>query len=146
MLRQSKLVAALELKNLFGLNTLRHTKDRSVKNRAVLLGIAWVLVILMVAGYVGGLAYGLVILGLERILGAYLVMIASLIILMFGMFKAGDMIFHRSGYDILSSLPLKQEAIVIGRFVRMYVEDFLMALMALLPGGTSIFSGSLPRF
>lgn len=134
MLRQSKLVAALELKNLFGLNTLRHTKDKSVKNRAVLLGIAWVLVILMVAGYVGGLAYGLVILGLERILGAYLVMIASLIILMFGMFKAGDMIFHRSGYDILSSLPLKQEAIVIGRFVRMYVEDFLMALMALLPG------------
>lgn len=134
MLRQSKLIAALELKNLFGLNTLRHTKDKSVKNRAILLSIAWALVILMVAGYVGGLAYGLVILGLESILGAYLVTIASIITLAFGMFKAGDMIFHRSGYEILSSLPLKQEAIVIGRFARMYVEDFLMALMALLPG------------
>lgn len=135
MLAQSKLIAALELKNLFGLNILRHTKDKSVKNRALLLGIAWVMVILMVFFYVGGLAYGLITLGLGGVLPAYLVTIASLIILMFGMFKAGDMIFNRSGYEILSSLPLTQESIVIGRFVRMYVEDFLISLLALIPGG-----------
>ncbi len=135
MLKQSKWIASLELKNLFGWNTLRHTKDKSVKNRAVLLGIAWVFLIAMVFFYVGGLAYGLIVLGLASILPAYLVTIASLIILLFGMFKAGDMIFHRSGYDILSSLPLQQETIVVGRFVRMYVEDFLLTLLALVPGG-----------
>ena len=135
MLKQSKWIASLELKNLFGLNSLRHTKDKSMKRRAVLLGIAWVFLIAMVFFYVGGLAYGLIVLGLASILPAYLVTIASLIILMFGMFKAGDMIFHRSGYEILSSLPLQQEAIVVGRFVRMYVEDFLLTLLALIPGG-----------
>ena len=135
MLRQSKLVAALELKNLFGLNTLRHTKDRSVKNRAVLLGVAWVLVILMVAGYVGGLAYGLVFLGMGSIVPAYLTMIASVIIFAFGIFKTGGVIFNRSSYDVLTSLPLATEAVVIGRFARMYIEDLLMTLLVMLPGG-----------
>ena len=135
MLKQSKWIASLELKNLFGFNTLRYTKDKSMKRRAVLLCFAWVMLIAMVFFYVGGLAYGLIVLGLASILPAYLVTIASLIILMFGIFKAGDMLFHRSGYEILSSLPLQQEAIVVGRFVRMYVEDFLLTLLALVPGG-----------
>lgn len=135
MLARSKLLASLELKNLFGLNVLRHTQDKSVRNRAVLLSVAWVIVILMAVFYVSGLAYGLIFLGLGSILPAYLVTIASIIILAFGMFKAGDVIFNRSSYDILSSLPLPQEAIVAGRFARMYVEDLLVTLLVLLPGG-----------
>lgn len=135
MLARIKLLAALELKNLYGLNVLRHTKDKSVKNRAVLLGIAWAIVIVMVFSYVGGLAYGLVMLGLGGILPAYLVMIASLVIFAFGIFKTGGVIFNRNGYDIITSLPLPQKAIVIGRFMRMYVEDLLLTLAVLLPGG-----------
>lgn len=131
---QSKLLAALELKNLFGLNTLRHSKDKSVKRRAVLLSAAWVLVICMVFGYVGALAYGLVILEMGSIVPAYLTLIASLLILAFGIFKAGGVIFNRNGYDILTSLPLRQEAIVLGRFARMYIEDLLITLLVLLPG------------
>lgn len=135
MITQIKLMAALELKNLYGLNVLRHTKDKSVKNRARLLGVAWVLLILMVAGYVGGLAYGLVYLGMGSVAPAYLTVIASVVILAFGIFKAGGVIFNRNGYDIITSLPLPQEAVVAGRFIRMYIEDLLMTLAVLLPGG-----------
>ena len=135
MLAQSKLMAALELKNLYGLNTLRHTKDKSIKSRAILLGIAWAMVILMVVSYVGGLAYGLIHLGMGSIVPAYLTMIASIIIFAFGIFKTGGVIFNRNGYDSLSSLPLRHEAIVIGRFARMYIEDLLLTLLVMLPGG-----------
>ena len=142
MLRQSKLLAALELKNLFGLNTLRHTKDRSVKKRSILLGIVWTMLILMVASYVSGLAYGLIYLGMGSIVPAYLTVIASFIIFAFGIFKTGGVIFNRSGYDILSSLPLRKEALVVARFARMYAEDLLMTLLVMLPGGAvfAIFS------
>ena len=135
MFAQSKLVAALELKNIFGFNVLRHTKDSSVKNRAIALGIVWVILLIMIVGYVVGLSYGLIVLGLSSILPAYLVTISSIVILVFGIFKTGDLIFNRSGYDILSSLPLKAESIVVGRFARMYAEDLLMTLLVLLPGG-----------
>ena len=142
MLAQSKLLTALEMKNLFGLNTLRHTKDRSIKKRSILLGIVWAMLILMLASYVSGLAYGLIYLGMGSIVPAYLTMIASFIIFAFGIFKTGGVIFNRSGYDILSSLPLRKEAVVIARFARMYAEDLLMTLLVMLPGGAvfAIFS------
>ena len=135
MLAQIKLLTALELKNLYGLNVLRHTKDRSVKKKALLLGVVWVMLIVMVAGYVGGLVYGLSYLGMGSIAPAYLTLISSAVIFAFGIFKTGGVIFNRNGYDILSSLPLKKEAIVVARFARMYVEDLLMTLLVMLSGG-----------
>lgn len=135
MLAQIKLLTALELKNLCGFNTLRHTRDKSVKKKAVLLGVAWVMVIVMVTGYVGGLVYGLSYLGMGSIVPAYLTMISSVIIFAFGIFKTGGVIFNRNGYDILSSLPLTKEAVVVSRFARMYIEDLLMTLLVMLSGG-----------
>ena len=52
MLAQIKILTALELKNLFGLNTLRHTKDKAKKRNAALLSVAWVMLIAMVVFYV----------------------------------------------------------------------------------------------
>jgi ABC-2 type transport system permease protein len=52
MLRETKILTALELKNIFGLNTLRHTKDKAKKRNAALLSVAWVMLIAMVVFYV----------------------------------------------------------------------------------------------
>lgn len=135
MLREVKLLAALELKNLFGLNTLRHTKDKGKKRMGVVLGVVWIMLIVMIFGYVGGLVWGLVTLGLESIVGAYLAAIASMIIFAFGIFKAGGTIFNLGNYDVLCSFPVRSSTIVVSRFARMYAEDLLMTLLVLLPGG-----------
>ena len=89
MLRQIKLLSALELKNVFGINQILHTKDKTKKRNAVLVGIVWCALIAMVFFYVGSLTWGLVTLGLSEIVGAYLTMNASFVILAFGIFKAG---------------------------------------------------------
>ena len=70
MLRQIKTLAKLELRNLFGLNVLRYTKDPKARRRAVLLWAAWVLVIGIVALYVGGLSVGLILRGAEDVIPA----------------------------------------------------------------------------
>lgn len=134
MLQQIKTLTKLELRNLYGLNVFRHTKDPAVKRRSILLVCAWVLVIGVVFLYVGGLSYGLVWLGAGDVVPAYLMAISSLILFFFGIFKAGSVIFSRNGYDILCSLPVSQTAIVLSRFLRMYVEDLLLTLAVLLPG------------
>ncbi len=134
MLSQIKALTALELKNLYGINVFRHTKDKKAKNRSIALMAVWIFVILVVVSYIGGLSFGLVYLGQEEIVCAYLFFIASLLIFFFAIFKAGSVIFGRHGYDILCALPLSQSAIVISRFIRMYVENLVMTTVIVFPG------------
>ncbi len=134
MINSTKILTALELRNLYGWNVFRHTKDKKAKTRYVGLMCVWIMLILMVFFYVGALTYGLVFLGLGEIVPTYLTVIASLLIFFFGFFKAGNMIFAKKGYDIISSLPVKASSIVISRFVSMYVQDLLLVLLIMLPG------------
>lgn len=134
MLAQIKLMARLELCNLFGINVLRFTKDKRKKKRAVMLSVLWVLLIIMLLFYVGGLSWGLVEIGAGKDVPAYVIAISSMLIFVFGILKAGSIIFRKQGYDMVVALPVRKGAVVLGRFLRMYTENLLMAALVLLPG------------
>lgn len=123
----------LQLTNLYGINAYRNLRETKEKRKKFWLYVAYVFVIVVVACYAGGMSYGYIYMGLADILPAYLIMLVSLIILMFSIFKAGDIIFQRNSYDILVSLPVKNSTIVISRFVRLYVENILLSLIVMLP-------------
>lgn len=129
-----KLLTKLELCNLYGLNVLRFSRDRTVRKRAGFMLAVWAVLAMVLAVYAGGLSYGLTYLGMEEVIPPYLIALSSLLIFFFGMFKAGGVIFGREGYENLCSLPLTPAAVVGGRFVRMYVENLLPTLLILLPG------------
>ncbi|MDE7310139.1 MAG: hypothetical protein K2N87_00695 [Eubacterium sp.] len=134
MMRQIKNLTRLELCNLYGLNGFRFTKDPGAKRKYLGLLVLWCLLFAAFACYIGGLSYGLVSLGLEEAVPAYLIMISSLLIVVFGMLKAGSMIFRREGYDVLCALPMPEGVIAASRLLRMYVENWLLAFAVLLPG------------
>ncbi len=134
MFKEIKILAKLELCNLYGLNVIRFSKDKRVKRRSLGLLAVWLLLLAMVVFYVGNLAYGMIFLGLGEAVPAYLITISSLLIFAFGMFKAAGTIFRREGYDILCALPLPKGAVAVSRLLRMYVEDLLLALAVFLPG------------
>ncbi len=124
----------LELRSLYGINRFRHTKDPRERNRYWLLTGVWMLVAAMVVFYVGGLVWGLCSLGLEELVPAYLVTVASMLILIFGIFSAGSRIFGQRGYDLLASLPVSAQSIVLSRFLTLYLEDLVFAGAVMLPG------------
>lgn len=134
MMRQMKNMAKLELSNLYGLNVFRFTKDRRAKRKYMGLVAVWCLLGAMLAGYLSSLSYGLIYLGLEDVVPAYFMMFSSLLAFVFGMLKAGSMIFRREGYDVLCALPMPTGVIAASRLLRMYVENWLMAFAVLLPG------------
>lgn len=134
MRRQIKTLIKLELSNIFSLNVLRHTKDPKARRKAYLMAGIYGFLILLVFLYMGGLSYGLIVLGAGAAVPAYLIAIASLLIFFFGTFTAGATLFRRSGYDILCSLPVSRRAIVVSRFVRMYAEDLALTLAVTVPG------------
>ena len=143
MLAQIKIMIKLELCNLYGLNALRFSKDKKAKRKSLGLLVLWMVLIVMGMFYVGGLSYGLIYLGMQEVVPAYLITISSLLIFVFGVLKAGSAIFRKEGYDILCALPIGQGVAAASRLFRMYVEDLLMTLAVFLPGilythGTSV--------
>ncbi len=125
-------LAGVELKRLFGVNIFVHTRDRAARRRYAILLAAWILVGAVVVFYVGALAFGLHTLGLGELILPYLVMISSLMILGFGIFKAGAIIF--APYELLAAMPVRKGSIVAARFVYMYVSDLVLTLAVMLPG------------
>lgn len=123
----------LQLINLYGINVYRNLKDPKEKKKKFWLGVAYGAVVVVFAFYIGALSFGYVYMGLGDILPAYLIMIFSLVILMFSVFKAGSVIYQRNMYDILASLPIRHSDLVISRFVCLYVENVLLTLGLMVP-------------
>ncbi len=133
MIRQISILTGLQLKNMYGINVFHHTRDKKERAKKLALAVAYILIAVMVAFYMGAMTFGYVYLGLAEIVPAYLIMISSIIILFFAIFKAGSVIFQKNGYDILSSLPVSQTAIVVSRFIRMYVENLVLTCVVKVP-------------
>ena len=134
MLKQILNLSKVQLLNLFSINEFRYTKDKKKKQNFILLTCAYIFVALVAMGYVGSLAYGYHYLGIGDIVPMYLYTILSLVMLVLSFFKAGSVLFSMKFYDIIVSLPVTKSALLVSRFVTMYVTNLLFALIVLVPG------------
>jgi len=134
MLKQVLTLSRVQLQNLFGINEMRYTRDKKKKGTFTLLAVAYLLIILMVVGYIGSMSFAFHYLGMGEIVPMYLYTIISLVMLILSFFKAGSVLFSMKSYDIMVSLPVTKSAILTSRFVTMYVTNLLFALIVMLPG------------
>ncbi len=138
----------LELRGLFGLNRLLHTRDPKAKKRGYLLLGVMLFAALAVCSYIGGFVYGLCMLGAADLVPTYLITVTSIMILMFGVFRSGWRIFSSQGYDLLAALPIKTVHLVLSRMLGLYLEDLCLTLLVLLPGCITygVFAAPEPCF
>lgn len=134
MLRQISLLSGLQLVNLFGINEVRHTKDSGKKKRFLGMAVLWTLLGGMLLSYVCMFSYGMTRIGMTETIPVYLYTVVSLLLLVFNFFKAGSIIFQKSSYEMLVSLPVSGAAVVVSRFLTMYVTDLLLTVLIMLPG------------
>lgn len=140
MIRQIKLLSRLQLLNIFGINKLRYSKDKSDKMRFFISLTGVLIVIVSSAALVYEMFSSYCKAGLGFLVPTYLYVFVSLLILVFTIFKAGAILFSVKDYDILISLPISKTAIVISRFITMYVQNILISLIILIPGiGTYVY-------
>ena len=78
LLKQILILSRVQLKNLFGINEMRYTKDKKKKATFALLTVAYLLVLLMVVGYIGSMSFAFHYLGMGEIVPMYLYTILSL--------------------------------------------------------------------
>ncbi len=137
MIRQIKLLTALELKHFFNINRMLHTKDRKEKSKFGGILAAYIIVIAFVCIYVAMIVGAVCSIGAGDLAVSLLVAVSSLIIAFFGIFKAGGVMFAKKGHDQLCSLPLYTEAVVFSRFISMYLEDLALSFLIMTPGVVS---------
>ncbi|MBQ6807509.1 MAG: hypothetical protein IJO97_08770 [Lachnospiraceae bacterium] len=134
MVRQISILTKALLCNFLNLNVFRYTKDKKKKRNTISMALLWLMLIAMAFCYVGGITIGYIKLGMADVVPMYLVTVSALIILFFGMLKAGSIIFQKNSYEVLCSLPVSQTAIVVSRFLSMYVGNLLLSLVVMVPG------------
>lgn len=134
MLKQVLSLSRVQLQNLFGINEMRYTKDKKKKRTFALLAVVYLLLILIVVGYIGSMSFALHYLGVGDIVPMYLYTLLSIVMLILSFFKAGSVLFSMKSYDIMVSLPVTKSAILISRFLTMYVTNLLFALIVMFPG------------
>lgn len=134
MVKQISLLLRLQCSNLFGINEFRYTKDTNKKKRYAGISLAWLLVLGVILFYICGFSYGMCLLGMAEVIPGYLYAIVSIITLVLSFFKAGSVLFSMKSYELLVSLPFSKSAIVIARFMEMYVTAMAAGMLAMLPG------------
>ena len=133
-MKQIKALAVTELCNLYGFNVLRHTKDPvERRKKLVIYGIIGLL-LLFVMSYAAGLSFLLVSYGAGDAVPAYLITMAGILSLMLAVFKASGVLFRKNSFDIISSLPLSDGAVVFSRFLRLYTESLIISSLIMIPG------------
>lgn len=134
MLGQIKQLTCIGLINIFGINEVRHTKDSGKKQRFALLASVWIFLAVLFIFYMLVLSTAYIQMGLADVIPMYFYTAASMIILLFSIYKAGDMVFSLKNYEMQASWPVSSAAIVVSRFAIMYVTNLLFSLIVMLPG------------
>lgn len=134
MWNQIKTLTLVQIRNLWNINSVIYSKDKKKKQNHLLLGVVWIVLAIMFTFYTGAMAYGYITMGLADIVPIYMFAMTSIIILLFSFFKAGSVIFQIKTYDMLISLPVSKASIVISRFLTMYVGNFVLGLLTMVPG------------
>lgn len=133
MAKQIKNLSKLLLCNFWGLNEFRFSKDKGKRARFVLAAVAIGMLVVFYIAYVALYTYAYIQMGLSDVLPAYMLTLISLLSLFFSIYKAGNVIFQMKSYETLISFPVSPTAIIVSRFLTMYVGNITLSFITFLP-------------
>ncbi|MDO4287748.1 MAG: hypothetical protein Q4C55_01045 [Eubacterium sp.] len=134
MMRNALLLFKTEFILASGFNRVRHTKDAKEKRRLIAMGILYVFLGIVLCFYSSLLAFGYAYLGLADRLPALMLFAVSALSFILTFLKVGGVLFAPKNYDQLLSLPLTTGAVIAGKLLGIYLFNFLMGCLLMLPG------------
>ena len=126
-------LSKLELLNFLGINELRHVKDPSVKKQKGFMFVVLMVLYFFLAGYVIMQSLLLGKLGATRYIPVLYFLLAGMINLVVGIYRAKAAIYRESDLEMVSALPLNGKTIVASRIFRMYFDNLIVGLAIIIP-------------
>lgn len=129
----------VQLLSLFGINKTIHSNDRKEKDKMILMVIAGIIGIAAFSIYSLVfslmLSQGFKVLNIMDLLPAIMMISSSAIILITTIIKSNGLLFSTKDYDMIISLPVKTSSIVASKILTMYIINFALVLLLMLPAG-----------
>lgn len=123
-----------QLINFFPINEIRDSGNKKQSSMAIAsFGIITLSLFCFVYNILT--AKTLVHVGQQDLIPAYMVSVSSFSILFLTVFYSNGILFGSRDMEILQSLPVKSSYIITSKFMFMYLLNFLIGLMFMLPGG-----------
>ncbi|WP_455906971.1 hypothetical protein [Streptococcus australis] len=123
-----------QLINFFPINVIRDSRNKKQSSMAIAsFGIITLSLFCFVYNIIT--AKTLVHVGQQNLIPAYMVSVSSFSILFLTVFYSNGILFGSRDMEILQSLPVKSSYIITSKFMFMYLLNFLIGLMFMLPGG-----------
>lgn len=131
------LLLRLQFLNLPGLNPQLYGGTAKTRRRAVLIALGAGFVILALLGtsamYSVMLAFSLKPLGALELLPTLMMFVASIVVLMTGVYKSVNLLFTFRDYDTLAALPVPGATLLGSRFLMLYLSNLGFMSLILVP-------------
>lgn len=134
MLRETLLLTKIQLMELGGLNAAIHSKDSKAKKNAFSYCFAILVMGVVFAGYMAGISMALCSAGGANAIIPLIFIVASTLVFILSVFGSGNTIFNINAYEREIVLPVKPTAIVVSRFIVLYIFEMLIAASVMVPG------------
>ena len=132
-----------QLINFFPINEIREPRNKK-QSSVVIASFGIITLAIFFCVYNIMTAKTLVQVGQQELIPAYMVAISSFSILFLTIFYSNGILFGSRDIEMLLSLPLKSSDIISSKFMFMYLLNFLIGFMFMLPGGIVwVLNGSL---
>ena len=132
-----------QLINFFPINEIREPRNKK-QSSVVIAGFGIITLAIFFCVYNIMTAKTLVQVGQQELIPAYMVAVSSFSILFLTIFYSNGILFGSRDIETLLSLPLKSSDIISSKFMFMYLLNFLIGFIFMLPGGIVwVLNGSL---
>ena len=132
-----------QLINFFPINEIREPRNKK-QSSVVIASFGIITLAIFCCIYNIMTAKTLIQVGQQELIPAYMVAISSFSILFLTIFYSNGILFGSRDIEMLLSLPLKSSDIISSKFIFMYLLNFLIGFIFMLPGGIVwVLNGSL---
>lgn len=123
----------VQIYNFFPINKIRYSENNKSSGSITSLGITVIFVFSCIYNIMT--AKTLVQVGQQELIPAYMLAVSSFAILFLTIFYSNGILFGSRDMEVLLSLPVKGLDIISSKFMFMYLLNFFIGLMFMLPGG-----------
>ncbi len=132
-MRELWILIRVQIYNFFPINEIRYSKNNKISGSITSFGITVLFVFSCIYNIMT--AKTLVQVGQQELIPAYMLAVSSFAILFLTIFYSNGILFGSHDMEALLSLPVKGLYIINSKFMFMYLLNFFIGLMFMLPGG-----------
>lgn len=132
-MNKTKTLLKAQIINFFPINEIK--KRGNTQGSRIIVGLGVITLTLFIGVYNTMIAKTLVRIGQQELIPAYMVSVSSFCILFITIFYSNGILFGSKDIDMLLSLPVTNNEIISSKFFLMYLLNFLITFLFMIPGG-----------